>query len=56
MEKLISIIIPTYNMEDFILKALESLVIPRNLDDLDVLVINNCNKDRSSELDHRIAE
>ena len=30
MEKLISIIIPTYNMEAYILKALESLVIPRN--------------------------
>ncbi len=44
MEKLISIIIPTYNMEAYILKALESLVIQRNLDALDVLVINDGSK------------
>ena len=56
MEKLISIIIPTYNMEAYILKALESLVIPRNLDALDVLVINDGSKDRSSELAHSFAD
>ena len=56
MEKLISIIIPTYNMEDFILKALESLVIRRNLDALNVLVINDGSKDRSSELAHSFAD
>lgn len=56
MEKVISIIIPTYNMEEYIGKALQSLVVPQNLDAIEVLVINDGSKDRSSEIAHQFAK
>ena len=46
MEKIISIIIPTYNMEDFIVKNLQSLIIPQHLVDIEVLVVNDGIKDK----------
>jgi len=56
MEKVISIIIPTYNMEQYIRRAMESLLLKRNLDAIDVLVINDGSKDRSSEIAHEFAD
>ena len=56
MEKIISIIIPTYNMEDFISKNLQSLIIPQHFDDIEVLVVNDGSKDKSSEIAHQFAE
>lgn len=56
MEKIISIIIPTYNMEDFIAKNLQSLIIPQHFDDIEVLVVNDGSKDKSSEIAHQFAE
>lgn len=51
MEKQISIIIPTYNMEQYIAKCLDSLLIP-DLDQVEVWVVNDGSKDRSSEIAH----
>ena len=51
MEKQISIIIPTCNMERYISQCLESLLIP-NLSDVEILVINDGSKDRSSDIAH----
>ncbi|MDE5643511.1 MAG: glycosyltransferase [Muribaculaceae bacterium] len=51
MEKQISIIIPTYNMEKYIGKCLDSLLIPE-FDQVEVLVVNDGSKDRSSEIAH----
>lgn len=51
MEKQISIIIPTYNMEAYIGKCLDSLLIP-DLIDVDILVINDGSKDQSSVIAH----
>lgn len=51
MEKVLSIIIPTYNMEKYLNKCLDSLIVP-NMDLLEVLVINDGSKDRSSEIAH----
>lgn len=53
MDKIISIIIPTYNMEDYIARNLHSLVISHHLDAIEVLVINDGSKDRSSEIAHQ---
>ena len=50
-EKVLSIIIPTYNMENYISKCLDSLLIP-SIDLLDILVINDGSKDKSSEIAH----
>lgn len=51
MEKVLSLIIPTYNMEKYLNKCLNSLIVD-NMDLLEVLVINDGSKDRSSEIAH----
>lgn len=55
MEKQISIIIPTYNMEAYIGKCLDSLLIPE-FDAVEVLVVNDGSRDRSSEIAHSYAD
>ena len=53
MEKLLSIIIPTYNMERYLERCLNSLIVNDELmKKLEVLVINDGSKDRSSEIAH----
>lgn len=53
MEKLLSIVIPTYNMEKYLDKCLTSLIADDDiLDLLEVLVIIDGAKDRSSEIAH----
>lgn len=47
MEKILSIIIPTYNMEKYLRHCLDSLLIDEGLDDVEVLVINDGSKDSS---------
>lgn len=46
MEKILSIIIPTYNMEKYLNKCLDSLIID-NMEYLEILVINDGSKDKS---------
>ena len=46
--KTLSIIVPTYNVEDYLPKCLNSLIVDR--DDLEVLVIIDGSKDRSCEI------
>ncbi len=55
MEKQISIIIPTYNMEKYIGRCLDSLIIPE-FDEVEVLVVNDGSKDRSSDIAHEYAD
>ena len=52
--KLLSIIVPAYNMEAYLPKCLGSLVLPENsLEELlDVIVINDGSTDRTSEIAH----
>jgi len=54
MEKLLSIIVPTYNMEQYLCKCLNSLIIPDNIlfKKLEVLVINDGSSDSSSKIAH----
>ena len=47
MEKILSIIIPTYNMENYIEQCINSLIINTQLDKLDILIINDGSKDNS---------
>lgn len=49
MDKILTVIIPTYNMEKLLNKCLDSLIVD-NIDLLEVLVINDGSKDRSSEI------
>lgn len=55
MEKQLTIIIPTYNMEQYIRKCLDSLLIPE-IDQIEVLVVNDGSKDKSSEIAHRYSD
>ena len=55
MNKILSIIIPTYNMEKYLKRCLDSLLI-KNLDDIEVLVVNDGSKDCSSEIAHEYNE
>ena len=56
MDKLLSIIVPSYNMEAYLPKCLGSLVIvPEMMERLEVLVVNDGSKDRTSEIAHEFA-
>lgn len=53
MEKILTIIVPTYNMEKYLDKCLTSLIVSdEQMKQLEVLVINDGSKDRSSEIAH----
>ncbi|MCR5039691.1 MAG: glycosyltransferase family 2 protein [Bacteroidales bacterium] len=53
MGKLLTIVIPTYNMQDYLNRCLESLVVsPELMQQLEVLVINDGSKDNSSAIAH----
>ena len=45
-EKILSIIVPTYNMELYLERCLNSLILG-NIKDLEVLIINNKNKNNT---------
>lgn len=55
-DKLLSIIIPTYNMEQYLKYCLDSLLINDNFEALEVLVINDGSKDNSSAIAHEYAD
>lgn len=57
MKKILSIIIPTYNMEKYLRKCLDSLIVSdENMQLLEVLVINDGSKDSSSLIAHEYEE
>lgn len=51
MNKVLTIIIPTYNMEKYLRHCLSSLIVP-SMDKVEVLVINDGSKDASSAIAH----
>ncbi|MCD8298089.1 MAG: glycosyltransferase family 2 protein, partial [Prevotella sp.] len=54
MEKILTIVVPTYNMEMYLDKCLSSLVISNKaMNLLEVLVINDGSKDNSSQIAHK---
>lgn len=50
MEKLLTIVIPTYNMEELLPRCLDSLVTPVINDKVEVLVVNDGSKDNSLKI------
>ena len=52
MEKQLTLIIPTYNMEKYLRTCLDSLIIGEGQELLEVLVINDGSKDSSSAIAH----
>lgn len=55
-DKILSIIIPTYNMERYLRYCLDSLLIKDNFEALEVLVVNDGSKDTSSAIAHEYAD
>lgn len=51
MEKILTIVIPTYNMQDYLHRCLNSLIVPEEqMQHLEVLVVNDGSKDNSSAI------
>lgn len=57
MEKILTVVIPTYNMQDYLRRCLDSLIVSDGLmQQLEVLVINDGSKDNSSAIGHEYQE
>jgi len=56
--KILSLIVPSYNMECYLHRCLDSLIVDdsRTMEALDVIVVNDGSKDRTSEIAHSYAE
>lgn len=52
MDKILTVVIPTYNMERYLRYCLDSLCVGRGSDALEVLVINDGSTDSSSAIAH----
>lgn len=53
MKKVLTVVIPTYNMEKYLHKCLDSLIVhPQEMELLEILVINDGSKDYSSKIAH----
>lgn len=53
MEKILTVVVPTYNMEKYLDKCLASLIVGDGLmERLEVIVVNDGSKDSSSEIAH----
>ena len=54
MQKVLTIVIPTYNMQAYLKRCLDSLIVENALlEQLEVLVVNDGSKDDSSRIAHR---
>lgn len=58
MNKILSVVIPTYNMEKYLRRCLDSLIIQDKLlfESLEVIVVNDGSKDLSSAIAHEYQE
>lgn len=50
MSKILTVVIPVYNVENYLNQCLDSFLIPEILDDLEILVIDDGSPDRSSTI------
>lgn len=50
--KLLTIVIPAYNMEKYLHRCLDSIIVESVMDRVQVLVVNDGSKDRTSEIAH----
>jgi glycosyltransferase involved in cell wall biosynthesis len=53
--KYLSIIIPSYNMENYLSRAIGSITVCRHLHDMEVIVVNDGSKDSTSRIAHQYA-
>ncbi len=56
MRKVLTIIVPSYNVEQFLDQTLESFIDERVMKDIEVLVVNDGSKDRTAEIAQKYAD
>lgn len=57
MEKILSIIIPTYNMEALLARCIESLIVEESfMNRMEIIIVNDGSKDSSSAVAHSFSE
>lgn len=52
MDKILTVVVPTYNMEKYLAYCLDSLCVNQGQDNLEVLIVNDGSKDASSAIAH----
>ena len=48
--KVLTVLVPTYNVEKYLRRCLDSLLLPEVLEEIEVLVVNDGSKDGSSDI------
>ena len=56
MKKILTVTVPSYNVEKFLENTLDSFVDERVLDDIEVLIVDDGSKDRSGAICDEYAE
>ena len=56
MSKLLTIVIPAYNMEKYLHRCFDSIIVDGLMDEVQVLVVNDGSKDKTSEIAHEYEE
>lgn len=52
MSKLLTIVIPAYNMEHYLHRCIDSILVESVMDEVQVLIVNDGSKDKTSEIAH----
>lgn len=52
--KVLTVLVPTYNVEKYLRRCLDSLLLPEVLEEIEVLVVNDGSKDGSADLQERM--
>lgn len=55
-QKVLSIIVPTYNMERFLSRCLETIISDKTKEDIEIVIVNDGSKDNSSKIAHTYEE
>ena len=50
MEKILTVVVPTYNVEKYLEECLSSFALPKWKEKLDVLIVDDGSTDHSSEI------
>ena len=54
MSKILSVTIPTYNVEKYLKQCLDSFIIPEIIDDVEILIVNDGSTDSSPNIQRNI--
>ena len=55
-KKVLTVTVPSYNVEEFLEECLDSFVCPEIMDDIEVLIVNDGSTDSTAEIGRRYEE